>query len=163
MLVNSRQINSSLNILLIFFCVHCPCNFLRHITYTFLNRCYRRGFKRAIVEVCNPKCTSQSHIGQLIEARRHSLFGHVVRLPPTVPCDAILRLTQDISMGRRIPPGWWRPRGWPRASWTSQLKRDTWVPTATSWRRAVDRQLWREDATALTSYAIWRWWRNIIS
>jgi len=94
--------------------------------------------------------TSQPHIGQLIQARRHSLFGLVVHLPPTVPCNTILRLTRDISMGRRIPPGWRRPRGRPRASWTSQLKRDTGVPTATSWRRAVDRQLWREDVTALT-------------
>jgi len=43
-------------------------------------------------------------------------------------------------MGRRIPSGWRRPKGQPRTSWTSQLKKDTGVPTATSWRRAVDRQ-----------------------
>jgi len=87
-----------------------------------------------------------------------SVFGHVVRLPPTVPCNAILRITREISMGRRISPGWRRPRGRPRASWRSQLKRDTGVPTATSWRPAVDRQLCREDATAVNGYATWWWW-----
>jgi len=57
-------------------------------------------------------------------------------------------------MGMRIPPGWQRPRGRSRASWMSQLKRDTGVPTATSWHHAVDHQLWREDAMALTGYVI---------
>jgi len=51
-----------------------------------------------------------------------------------------------------------RPRGRPCTSGPSQLKKDTDVTTATSWRRAVDRQLWREDTTALTGYAIWWWW-----
>jgi len=96
---------------------------------------------------------SQPHIGQFIQAQRHSLFGHVVRLHSSVPCNAILRLTRDISMSRRIPPGWRRPRGRPRPSWTSQLKKDT--GTATSWRRAVDRLQWRKDATALTGYVLW--------
>jgi len=105
------------------------------------------------------KRTYQPLIGQLIQARRHSLFGHVVCLPPAVLCNAILQLIRDISMGRRIPPGWRKPRGRPCALWTSQLKRNIEVPTATSWRRTVDHQLWRKDPTALTGYAIWwRWW-----
>jgi len=83
------------------------------------------------------KRTSQPHIGQLIQAQKHSLFGHVVRLLPSVPCNAILRLTRDISMGHRIPSGWRRPRGWPRTLWTSQLKKDTGVrqphPGAALW------------------------------
>jgi len=104
------------------------------------------------------KHTFQPDIGRLIQARKHSLLGHVVCIPQTVPCNAIPWLTRDISMGQRISPGWRRRRRWSRASWTSQLKGDTGVPTATSWRRAVDRQLGREDATALTGYAIWLWW-----
>ena len=98
--------------------------------------------------------TRLSHIGSTIQARRHSLFGHVVRLPPTVPSNAILRLCRDVSMNRRVPVGWRRPRGRPRDTWVSQLKRDTGVPIATSWSRAEDRQLWRADATALAGYAI---------
>jgi len=47
------------------------------------------------------KRTSQPHIGQLIQAQRHSFFGHAVHLPPSVLCNATLRLTRDISMGRR--------------------------------------------------------------
>jgi len=37
---------------------------------------------------------------------------------------------------------------------SAQKVGDTGVPNVTSWHRAVDRQLWREDATTLTGYAI---------
>ena len=43
------------------------------------------------------KCSALPHIGALIQARRHSLSGHVVRLPSDVPCHAILKLSRDIS------------------------------------------------------------------
>ena len=98
--------------------------------------------------------TGLPHIGDVIQARRHSLFGHVVRLPPSVPSNAALRLCRDISMNRRIPGGWRRPRGRPCATWISQFKKDTGVPIATSWSRAEDRQTWRVDATALSGYLI---------
>jgi len=66
----------------------------------------RRALARSCHQQGNHERTSQPHIGQLIQAQRHSLFEHVIRPPPSVPCNAILRLTQDISMGRLIAPGW---------------------------------------------------------
>jgi len=105
-----------------------------------------------VTNICIQKRTGLSHVGNLIQTRRH-LFGHIVRLPPTVPCNAMLGLSRDISMNRRIPVSWCRHRGRPRTSWMCQVKKDTGVPIATSWSRAENRQLWR---LALTGYAIQR-------
>ena len=87
-----------------------------------------------------------------MQAHRHSLFGHVVCLSSTV--SAILRLCCDISMNRRVPGDWRRPRRRPRDSWESRVKKDMGVPIATSWSRVEDCQLWRVDATAFDGYAI---------
>lgn len=98
--------------------------------------------------------TNLPHIGDLLQKRRHSLFGHIVRMHPSTPGHRALALCRDFSMNRRIPVGWKRPRGRPRTSWISQLKTDTGVPIATSWSRAGDRRLWKADATALKGYAV---------
>jgi len=42
-------------------------------------------------------------------------------------CMSVL-LGWDISMNRRVPVGWRRPRGRLRTSWMSQVKKDTGVP-----------------------------------
>ena len=52
-----------------------------------------------------------SHIGEIIQRRRHFLFGHIARMDPSTPCHMALKLCGDISMGRRVPAGWKRPRG----------------------------------------------------
>jgi len=98
--------------------------------------------------------TNLPHIGDLIAARRYSLFSHFVCLPADVPCNMALRLWRDTSMKRRIPTSWKRPRGRTRSSWISQIRSDTGVSVATSWRRASDHVVWKAGARALKSYAV---------
>jgi hypothetical protein len=97
--------------------------------------------------------TGLSHIGDIIQRRRHSLFGHAARMDPSAPANMSLKLCRDISMVRRVPAGWKRPRGRPRTTWLDQLRQDTGKPVATLWTRAQDRQLYVRDATALKGYA----------
>ena len=98
--------------------------------------------------------TGLSHIGTLIQARRHSFFGHIVRMNQKAPAHIIAKLCHDISMRRRIPEGWKRPRGRPRTTWLSQIKQDNGLPLSTSWRKACDRMAWSVDAKALHGYAV---------
>ena len=42
-------------------------------------------------------------IGDMLHDRRHSLFGHVVRMDPLSPANQALMLCRDISMNRRLP------------------------------------------------------------
>src|SRR6201995_3744099 len=80
-----------------------------------------------------------THIGDLIQKRSHSLFGHVVRMSSLAPAHMTFRLSNDICMVRRISTGWKRPRGRPRASWINQIRNDTRVSILTSWNRDTDR------------------------
>jgi hypothetical protein len=98
--------------------------------------------------------TNLPHIGNMIQRRRHSLFGHVARMNPNAPAHLIGKLGIDMASKRRVPRGWKRPRGRPRLSWLSQIRQDNGLPLLTSWSRAVDRSVWRVDATALPGYAL---------
>ena len=49
--------------------------------------------------------TGLSHIGDIIQRRRHSLFGHAARMDPSAPANMSLKLCRDISMVRRVPAG----------------------------------------------------------
>ena len=56
-------------------------------------------------------------IGDMLHDRRHSLFGHVVRMDPLSPANQALilcRCHRYISMNRRLPADWKRSRGRPR-------------------------------------------------
>jgi len=121
-------------------------------------RCQRRILgTRWFHKVTNADIARQTglpHIGDIIQKRRHALFGHVVRMDPQAPAHVSLKLCRDIAMGRRVPPGWKRPRGRPRTTWSDQLRKDSGKPVSTLWTRAQDRLLWRRDATALSGYAI---------
>jgi hypothetical protein len=72
------------------------------------------------------------HIGDLIQQRRHAHFGHVVHMNQLSPAHLSLKLSRNISMNRRVPLGWKRPRSRPCSTWISQLKKDTSVPAATA-------------------------------
>ena len=98
--------------------------------------------------------TGLTSIESRIRRMCHSLFGHVVRLNPDAPAHQVLALQRDISMARRIPTGWRRPRGRPRTTWLDHIKADTGLPIATTWTRATDRTRWRRDATATLGYAV---------
>jgi hypothetical protein len=61
--------------------------------------------------------TGLPHIDDLIQKRRHALFGHVARMDLQAPAHVGLKLCRDIAMGRRVPLGWKRPRGRLRTTW----------------------------------------------
>ena len=121
-------------------------------------RCQRRilgvHWYDHITNVAIASQTRLPHIANIIAQRRYSLFGHVVRLPALTPGNMALKLCRDVSVGRRIPSNWKRPRGRPRLTWISQFKADTGVPVATSWSRALDRRVWSVGATALRGYLV---------
>ena len=68
--------------------------------------------------------TGLPHIGDLIQKRRHALFGHVARMDPQAPAHVALKLCRDIAMGRRVSLGCKRPRGRPHTVWSDQLMKD---------------------------------------
>ena len=72
--------------------------------------------------VTNDSIRSQTKLTDLpliIADRRHSLLGHVCRLPPDVPAHNILRHCVNLSQGRCPAPDWKRPPGRPRKTWTA--------------------------------------------
>ena len=96
--------------------------------------------------------TCLPHIGNLIQKRRHSLFGHVARMHPFPqgPGSSNPQALQGYFNG---PPSYTRLEKAPRPTWSDQLKKDRWKPASTLCTRAQDRWLWRRDATALPGYA----------
>ena len=60
--------------------------------------------------------TGLPHNGDLIQKRRHALFGHVACVGLQAPAHVALKLCRDIAMGRRVSLGWKGPRGRPRTS-----------------------------------------------
>ena len=43
--------------------------------------------------------TDLSHIGEIVQRRRHSLFGHIVRMDPLTPAHMALELWREIFDG----------------------------------------------------------------
>ena len=107
---------------------------LEHLQ-TFHMRCQRRILGvRWFHKIRNTEIarrTSLPQIGDILQLRRHSLIGHVVRMEQQAPAHMMLRLCRDMTLGRRIPPGWKRPRGRPRTTWVGQLRKN-W---AVLWQR----------------------------
>ena len=97
--------------------------------------------------------TGLSPIGDMPHNRRHSLFGHVVRMDPLSPANQALMLCRDISMNRRLPADWKRPRGRPRNTWVGQVRKDRGIPISTAWTRAMDQRLWGHGRDGLKGSA----------
>src|SRR5688572_17618070 len=93
-------------------------------------------------------------VGDIIQKPRFSLFRHIARMDPRTPAHAF-KLVRDISMGRRIPYHWRRPRGLPHLSWCRQIKQDIQLPLATAWIRVSDRWLWRLGARTTKGYTFY--------
>jgi len=60
----------------------------------------------------------------LIADRRHSLFGHICRLPRDTPVSQALHLSIDASTGTPPAADWKRPLSRPRRTWLQQVEED---------------------------------------
>ena len=74
-----------------------------------------------------------------IAARRHSIFGHIRRLP----AHKALKLVMNSRSGDAPHDDWNRPAGRPWTSGMSQIVRDTGLTAADAWAVADDRSTWR--------------------
>jgi len=79
-----------------------------------------------------------------IAARRHSIFGHIRRLPDRTPAHMALKLAVNTRSGDTPHHGWNRPAGRPRTTWMSQIVRDSaGLSGDDAWAVAKDRSTWR--------------------
>ena len=75
-------------------------------------------------------------MGEILAARRISVFGHIAWFESDVPAHMALRWHIDMSVGRPPGPDWRRRPGIPRARWTDQIRRDSSSSPVEFWRRA---------------------------
>ena len=79
-------------------------------------------------------------VPSLIADRRHSLFGHICRLPQNTP---VLQLSIEANTGTPPAADWKRPPGRPRRNWLQQLEEDTGLSVGAAWIAGHDRSMWR--------------------
>ena len=60
----------------------------------------------------------------LIADRRHSLFGHICRVPENTPASQALQLSIEAHTGTPPAADWKRPPGHPRRNWLQQVEED---------------------------------------
>ena len=61
----------------------------------------------------------------LIADRRHSLFGHMCRLPENTPALQALQLSIEAHTSTPPAADWKRPPNRPRRNWLQQVEEDT--------------------------------------
>jgi len=84
--------------------------------------------------------TGLAPVSDRIARGHNAIFGHVARLPDSIPTHQAMLRQVKLSVGRPPDPTWKHPPGLPRAKWTDHLHRDNNnVPIATLWRQAIGR------------------------
>ena len=84
--------------------------------------------------------TGLAPVSDRITRNRNAIFGHVARLPDSIPAHQAMLRQIELSVGRPPNRTWKRPPGRPRTKWTDQLCHDNNnVPIATLWRQAIGR------------------------
>jgi len=97
--------------------------------------------------------TKLTDLPLIIADRRHSLLGHVCRLPPDVPAHNILQHCVNLSQGRWPAPDWKRPPGRPRKTWIQQVEEDHGCTIDSLWSSEQDRSLWRSLRPSLVKHS----------
>ena len=64
-------------------------------------------------------------VPSLIADRRHSLFGHICRLPKNTPASQALQLSIEAHTGTPPAANWKCPPGRPWRNWLQQLEENT--------------------------------------
>ena len=79
----------------------------------------------------------------LIADRRHSLFGHICRLPENTPASQALQLSIEAHTGTPPAADWKRPPGRPRRNWLQQVEEDIGLSVGAARIAGQDRSMWR--------------------
>ena len=83
--------------------------------------------------------TGLPNIADVITKRRHTLFGHVVRLDATTPAHQALEQVVATKAGHRPGTNWRRPPGRPRRTWIQQVGEGTPASWRQMWQSAEER------------------------
>jgi len=75
--------------------------------------------------------------------RRHSLFGHICRLPENTPASQALQLSIEAHTGTPPVADWKLPPGRPRRNWLQQVEEDISLSVGAAWIAGQDRSMWR--------------------
>jgi len=75
--------------------------------------------------------------------RRHSLFGHICRLPENTPASQALQLSIEAHTSTPPAAGWKRPPGRPRRNWLQQVEEDIGLSVGAARIAGQDRSMWR--------------------
>ena len=75
--------------------------------------------------------------------RRHSLFGHICRLPENTPASQALQLSIEAHTGTPPTADWKHPPGRPRRNWLQQVEEDIGLSVGAAWIAGQDRSMWR--------------------
>jgi len=90
--------------------------------------------------VVNDK-TKLPDLPSLIDDRRHSLFGHICRLPENTPASQALQLSIEAHTGTPPAADWKRPPGHPRRTWL-QVEEDIGLSVGAAQIASQDRSMW---------------------
>jgi len=83
------------------------------------------------------------YLPSLIADRRHSLFGHICRLPENTPASQALQLSIEAHTGTPPATDWKCPTGCPRRTWLQQVEEDIGLSVGAPQIASQDRSTWR--------------------
>jgi len=99
--------------------------------------------------------TGLPNIGEIITKRRHTLFGHVVRLDATTPAHQALEQVVSTKAGHCPGTNWRRPpAGSPRRTWIQQVGEGTPASWRQIWQSAEERGHRGESSQPITAGSV---------
>ena len=87
--------------------------------------------------------TKLPDVQSLIADRRHSLFGHICRLPENTPASQALQLSIEAHTDTPPAADWKRPPGRPRRNWLQQVDEDIGLSVGAARIAGQDRSMWK--------------------
>jgi len=87
--------------------------------------------------------TKLPDVPSLLDERRHSLFGHICRLPENTLASQALKLSIEAHTGTSPAGDWKRPSGRPRRNWLQQVEEDIGLSVGAAQIAGQDRSMWR--------------------